>query len=140
GVTVDPLPNHRFRGFERRFASPMTLKPVGVIDVRLRGYYIAGTDEETMYLAHQGRVDHVLEVNVFTHDTVHHHIEMPSMEYYSLTMKVQPPAFYLLDGAGQKTYRGLISNWKAALYIDRLWYANAEPLSDGQMVLFSMQN
>jgi len=139
GLMVDPLPNHRFRGFDRTFIEKEMLSPESEISLGTTGYYIAGIVGQRIYLAHHGRINHILVVDAITSDTSHIKIEIPPIAYHWLTLNVLGETFYLMDGTGRKVYRGNVGDWHANLYLDGTWFASALPLNDGQMVLFSMR-
>src|SRR5690606_37957365 len=102
--------------------------------------YIAGAERQTVYLSHPRLVDHVLTVNVNTGDTAYIRINLPSIDYHSLRLKVVPPVYYLLDGMGQTTYSGLVGTWDATNYLDITWYMSAVPIENGDLVLLTMLN
>ncbi len=138
GLMVDPEPNHRHAGFERDFASTVPLRASRSLQLGYTGHYIAGMDGDKVYIGHHMIADRAIVLDISTMDTVHRVIDISRTDRNPLQLKVEGSSFYLLDGAGMRTYRGSVVDWRATRYVDSAWYTSAVPLSDGQLALFTM--
>jgi hypothetical protein len=111
---------HQRNNFTRRFHHhPTTL--LGETDLGFNSYYIAGTSKDKVFLANRSTPLIVTEFNSAIRQKKVHIIAIPktNKKYHSLTVSVLPPYFYLSDGTEAFVYYGLVSDWKAKIWMDQ---------------------
>ncbi|MGC1631482.1 MAG: MauE/DoxX family redox-associated membrane protein [Gelidibacter sp.] len=103
--------------FQRRFM-PHALEEIGVYDIELNSYYIAGIDDKFIYL---GNYTAPLTMTIFdisggNLEEFQVQIDSMGLDYRSVKISVNPPNFYVGDGTVPIIFQGRISDWKAKLY------------------------
>jgi uncharacterized membrane protein YphA (DoxX/SURF4 family) len=111
---------HQRNNFTRRFTHhPITL--VGESDLGFNSFYLAGTAKDKVYLGNHSTPLIVTQFDASIKQKRVHIIAIPktNKKYQSLTLTVLPPYFYLWDGTEAFVYYGLVSDWKANIWMDQ---------------------
>jgi uncharacterized membrane protein YphA (DoxX/SURF4 family) len=117
---------HQRNNFTRRFHHhPTTL--LGETDLGFNSYYIAGTSKGKVFLGNHFTPLVVTEFDSALKQKKVHIITIPktNKKYYSLTLVVLAQYFYIWDGREAFVYYGLLSDWKAKIWIDQKAFFNA---------------
>lgn len=114
---------HRSNNFTRRFPHhPTTFK--SEIDLQYDSYYIAGYDDEYVYLGNSTAPLTVTMVNIAHQNKKQFVIQLPKYKfsYTAPRLLVKPPYFYFTDGTVPCIFRGSISDWKPSLVMHKKAY------------------
>jgi hypothetical protein len=121
--------------------------PHPVIESNMMGieddsYYIAGGTSEYIYLANTKKPFHLLAINTLLTDTLHIRLrieDVDRLKYYRITVKIDSPYFYLMDGAIPYIYKGRMDNWRAKRFAyDSAYFVDAEPMSPSSFAIRSV--
>ena len=141
--TEDKADVHNFSGFER-YIEQGVLEPIDTMSLVNDRYYIAGADNNKIYLGNAFAAMHMLAIDVKTKDT--QHIKLKIDEKYkdlkvrALRVRLAPPYFYITDGSVPVVFRGKIGIWKADLFFEKMTYfTNAVPIDSSSMVIRSVK-
>lgn len=121
---------HRNNAFTRRYLPHPIIKQYD-LDIGYNSYYIAGFDQDLLYLGNSTAPWHLLQIHLGTQDTTHIRMEPIDKElrYRSLQTKVLPPYFFVMDGTIPFILRGQTKDWKAHTWMEGHAYFNrAEPI------------
>lgn len=111
---------HKRNNFTRRFPHhPTTL--LGEKDLGFNSFYIAGTSNGKVFLGNHSTPLIVTEFDSTLRQKKVHLIKIPkdNRKYHSLTLSVLAPYFFIWDGREAFVYYGLLSDWKAKIWIDQ---------------------
>ncbi|MFB2118011.1 MauE/DoxX family redox-associated membrane protein [Parapedobacter sp. 2B3] len=137
-LRVDRKPGHRFAGFERKL--PINLhEAVAIMELNSNSYYLAGTDDDHLYLAHPSAIGQLLQIRNDLLDSTYIPLSLPPLTYISVTTSVQPPYFYLSDGNSGWVYRGLLRDRMALPYLNGSRFVHAVPTSGSIVGFYGMQ-
>lgn len=129
---------HRHNNFVRLFP-PHLIKQTKVLDIKYNSYYIAGTSENKIYLGNTTALLHLLEINSTLTDTQHVRLTIKSianLKFRNPFTKVNPPYFYIMDGAMPILLRGRINEWYATRFMfDSAYYTNIVPINSSSFAL-----
>ena len=118
-VISDDISRHH-NSFIRQFFQSASL--TNQTQLTYNSYYIAGEDNGTIYLGNTTNplkiisMDSTLKINTIKRIT----LTDTSLPFRSVSVKINPPYFYVIDGTIPCIFRGNISDWKASL----LWKSN----------------
>ncbi|MBT1712558.1 hypothetical protein KK062_30265, partial [Fulvivirgaceae bacterium PWU5] len=86
-----------------------------VAQLQYNSYYLAGQAGETMYLGNITAPFHLVAVRQDLADTQHVRIRLryPLDGLKRLTVSIDSPYFYLMDGIAPALFRGHIGQWEA---------------------------
>lgn len=128
----------RYRNnFVRRFMRHPAVK-TNEIDLRLNGYYIAGSGNGKIYLGHPSAPLHLLETDTSLgyQKKVTLTLSRKDFPFRSMRTQVLPPYFYFIDGTVPVVFRGFIGKWHGQPWILRKdKFLKAEALPDGKLAL-----
>jgi hypothetical protein len=123
---------HKNNSFVRQFP-PHPIVPVDTADVKYNSFYIAGATDEYIYL---GNTTSSLLVTILTRDlkgSKQVWLNSPEIEktkFWSLTIKVDSPYFYLTDGAVPRIFSGRIDEWQPKRnFYDSAYFVDIEPIT-----------
>lgn len=116
---------HRNNAFTRRFPPHPVIKEYD-LDLGYNSYYIAGFENNLLYLGNSTAPWHLLQVNLRTRDTTHIRLEPQNKElqFRSLKVEVLPPYFFVMEGTMPFILRGKIGVWKANSWMEGKAYFN----------------
>jgi len=118
---------HRNNSFVRRYPHhPITKKYD--LPIKYNSYYIAGYENEMLYLGNTTAPLHLLKVNLKTKDTSHIRIKLDKTDFSfrSVEVNLHPPYFFVMDGTMPFIFRGMIGDWKAHLWMkDKAYFSKA---------------
>jgi uncharacterized membrane protein YphA (DoxX/SURF4 family) len=123
--------------FTRRFPHFPAVK-ANEADLQLNSYYIAGVDQNKVYL---GNTTAQLLVTVFDASlkvkTLHHiELDHKNLPFKSVKIKVASPYFYVYDGTVPCIFKGNIKDWKAKLVKKGgEYFSLAEPMNAAIMAV-----
>ncbi|KAB7530307.1 hypothetical protein F8C76_02020 [Flagellimonas olearia] len=117
---------HRNNAFTRRYPPHPIIKQYD-LDIGYNSYYIAGFDNDLLYLGNSTAPWHLLQINVKNRDTLHIELKPSDTElkYRSLSVSILPPYFFIMDGTVPFILRGKLGDWKAKTWIEAGAYFNA---------------
>lgn len=96
-------------------------------------FYFAGATQDNIYLAHYLKPLQLLEIKSDMSDTTFIRLKIDGMErsrYVRITVALDSPYYYVMDGAIPYIYRGNISDWVGAPYMtDSAYFIDAIPIS-----------
>ncbi|WP_142784075.1 hypothetical protein [Changchengzhania lutea] len=128
---------HRNNAFVRRYPHhPITKKYD--LSLKYNSYYIAGYENEILYLGNTTAPLHLLEVNLKTKDTQHIRITLDRMDlpFRSITVKFHPPYFFVTDGFVPCIFRGNIGDWHASLWMkNKTYFTRAIPIDSNKLYI-----
>ena len=128
---------HRNNAFTRRYPPHPIIKEYD-LDIGFNSYYIAGFDNEHIYLGNRTAQWHLLRVNLKSRDTAHIQLEPQNKElqYRSLKIGVLPPYFFMMDGTMPFILRGKLGDWIAEPWMEGVAYFNrALPLDSNRIFI-----
>jgi len=128
---------HRNNAFTRRYPPHPVIKQYD-LDIGYNSYYIAGFDNDLLYLGNRTAPWHLLQVHLETQDTVHIRMEPtdPKLRYRSLETKVLPPYFFVMDGILPFILRGQTKDWKAHTWLEGLaYFTKAIPIDSNRVFI-----
>nr|WP_303319225.1 hypothetical protein [Flavivirga sp. MEBiC07777] len=113
------------------------------LDLEYNGYYIAGADQEQIYLGSPGSplfltvVDSALQ----SKEVIHLSMDQDSLPMRSPQLRVVPPYFFLTDGTIPYILRGNTKDWKAhSMLDDPLYFTNAQPIDSVTLAIRAISN
>jgi hypothetical protein len=118
-VISDDISRHH-NSFIRQFFQSASL--TNQTPLTYNSYYIAGEDNGTIYLGNTTNplkiisMDSTLKINTIKRIT----LTDTSLPFRSVSVKINPPYFYVIDGTIPCIFRGNIADWKTSL----LWKSN----------------
>lgn len=95
-------------------------------------YYIAGIANDKIYLSSPLSPLYLLEIDQNMTDTSLVKLNIDGIEserYFRITVRIDSPYFYLMDGVIPYIYRGKIGDWTGELFIHDTYFVDAIPLS-----------
>jgi uncharacterized membrane protein YphA (DoxX/SURF4 family) len=109
--------------FIRRFPQASAAK-VASIDLRNPSYYVAGTDKTNIYLADRLAPLQILEIDSNLKNKKKYTIQLDreNFNFKTVEIRVNAPYFYVIDGTVPVIYRGLISDWRAKVMMEKQFY------------------
>ncbi|MFV8347187.1 MauE/DoxX family redox-associated membrane protein [Flavobacterium sp. ZB4P13] len=128
---------HYSNNFIRRFPHFPAVKTHDT-NLQFNSFYIAGTDTDKVYL---GSSTAQLLVTVFDstlQKKTEFHIELDrkDLPFRAVTLRVEPPYFYVSDGTVPCVFKGNISDWKARLIkTGSEYFTLAEPIDSTTMIV-----
>lgn len=128
---------HRNNAFVRRYPHHPIAKKYD-LPIKYNSYYIAGYENEKLYLGNTTAPLHLLEVNLKTKDTQHIkiNIDRKDMSFRSVSVKLHPPYFFVMDGSVPCTFRGRIGLWEAHLWMkNKAYFTHAIPIDSNKMFI-----
>lgn len=128
---------HRNNAFVRRYPHHPISKKYD-LSLKYNSYYIAGYENEILYLGNTTAPLHLLQINLKTKDTKHIQItlERKDFPFRSIKIKLQPPYFFVMDGTIPCIFRGTIGVWQASLWMkDKAYFTNAIPLDSNKLYI-----
>lgn len=109
------------------------VEPVKLIRLPDNNYYFAGVTARNIYLADTGRPLDLLEIKADLSDTTNIHLKIDGFEgskYVRITVAVDSPYFYVMDGGIPYMYRGNLGEWIGKPFMtDSVKFIDAIPLS-----------
>lgn len=128
---------HRNNAFVRRYPHhPITKKYD--LSLKYNSYYLAGYENEKLYLGNTTAPLHLLEINLKTKDTQHIRIQLDKTDlpFRAAVVKIHPPYFFVMDGTVPCIFRGKIGSWKANLWMkDKAHFSNALPIDSNTIFI-----
>lgn len=109
--------------FIRRFPQAAAAKVNG-LDLKNPYYYVAGINGKKIYLANRMSPLQILETDSDLKYKVNHSIELDreNFKFKAVEVRVNGPFFYVTDGTVPVIYKGLISDWKAKIIMEKKFY------------------
>lgn len=108
---------HRNNSFIRRYPHhPITM--IKGIPLKYNSYYIAGFEKGKIYLGNSTAPLHLVSVDTSLKRKEPIRIQITDSKDYpfaAIQVKINPPYFYIVDGAIPIIYKGNTTNWKATL-------------------------
>jgi hypothetical protein len=128
---------HRNNSFVRRYPHhPITKKYD--LPIKYNSYYIAGYENEMLYLGNTTAPLHLLKVNLKTKDTSHIRIKLDktALPFRSVEVNLHPPYFFVMDGSIPFIFRGRIGDWKAHLWMkDKAYFSKAIAIDSNKIYI-----
>jgi hypothetical protein len=114
------------------------------IDLGVNSYYIAGITKDHVYLGNVTAPFRMLITNLALTDTQHVELKVKGMDtltfYNPLTVKIEPPYFYIADGTMPGVFRGRIGEWEAdRLLSNKEYFTQLIPLSSSSFAIRTNQ-
>ncbi len=128
---------HRNNAFVRRYPHHPIAKKYD-LPIKYNSYYIAGHENELLYLGNATAPLHLLEVNLKTKDTQHIkiNIDRKDIPFRSVSVKLLPPHFFVMDGSVPCIFRGKIGLWEAKLWMkDKAYFTHAIPIDSNKLFI-----
>ncbi|MBA4745943.1 MAG: hypothetical protein H2058_11870 [Muricauda sp.] len=116
---------HRNNAFTRRYPPHPVVKQYH-LDLGHNSYYVAGWDDNVLYLGNRTAPWHLLRIHLGTQDTTHIRMEPrnKNLRYRSLETRVLPPYFYVMDGTIPFILRGRTGPWIAEAWMEGTAFFN----------------
>lgn len=96
-------------------------------------FYFAGATQDNIYLANYLKPLQLLKIKNDMSDTAFIHLQIDGMEgsrYVRITVALDSPYYYVMDGAIPYIYRGNMSDWVGSAYMtDSTYFIDAIPIS-----------
>ncbi len=107
----------RNNAFIRRYM-PHPIEKIGEFDLEYNSYYIAGMDDDTIYLGNYNAPLFMMSLDTSLKHANKFQVAIDSMHlpYRRVRISVNPPYFYVGDGTVPVLFIGKISNWRAKVY------------------------
>lgn len=107
----------RNNAFVRRYI-PHPIEKIGEYNLGYNSYYIAGMDEQTIYLGNYTTPLSMTTLDVSSGQFKEFRIEINKMDlpYSRVKILVKPPYFYVGDGTIPILFKGNIADWKASVF------------------------
>ncbi|MFI1770564.1 hypothetical protein [Thalassobellus citreus] len=128
---------HRNNAFVRRYPHHPISKTYN-LSLKYNSYYIAGYKNNILYLGNTTAPLHLLQVNLKTKDTQHIRIrlERKDFPFRSISIKLHPPYFFVMDGTIPCVFRGTMETWQARLWMkDKAYFTNATPIDSNTLYI-----
>lgn len=128
---------HRNNAFVRRYPHHPIAKKYD-LPIKYNSYYIAGYQNELLYLGNTTAPLHLLEVNLKTKDTQHIkiNIDRKDIPFRSVSVKLLPPHFFVMDGSVPCIFRGEIGLWEAKLWMkNKAYFTHAIPIDSNKLFI-----
>ncbi|WP_435138479.1 hypothetical protein [Formosa sp. A9] len=119
---------HHNNAFIRRYPHH-PIKKLFDFNLGYNSYYLAGFENDRLYLGNHTAPLHLLEVNLKTKDTTHIKIGLESKDipFQSITVNVVPPYFFVMDGTVPCILRGYTRDWEARDWMKgEVYFTNAK--------------
>lgn len=104
--------------------------------------YIAGGTRHTVYLGNYAAPLRLLIINSATLDTQYVRLNVrgiSTQKFWSATVQIDSPDYYLSDGAVPIIYKGSVKDWKAEKYLsDSIYFQNIVPIHPGAFAIKSL--
>lgn len=127
-----------------RLLPPHPATRSGSIDLSYNSYYIAGLSDTRIYLGNYTAPLHLLSISRTLADSQHVKLKFPNIEnakFWSLTVRVDSPNFYLMDGTQPIIYQGSISNWRIVdTASNDAFFVEALPISKSSFAIRSLSS
>ncbi|MCD9018906.1 hypothetical protein [Parachryseolinea silvisoli] len=130
--------NHRDNGFVRLFPPHPVLPTSHVLPLQYNSYYLAGHAGDTLYLGNITAPFHVVAVHQNLVDTQYVRIRLryPLERLKRLTLSIDSPYFYLMDGIAPSLFRGYIGQWEATKFMyDSTYFTEAVPVGPSSLIV-----
>lgn len=105
-------------------------------------YYFAGATNDKIYLANTARPLDLLSINSDMSDTsiVHLNLSLPeALKFFRITVTVDSPYYYFMDGAIPYIFRGNMIDWKGEPFMkDSIYFIDALPISAGSFAISAL--
>jgi len=126
--------------FIRRFPQGTAAK-VARIDLKNMSYYVAGAEKGKIYLANRLAPLQILEIDSDLKNEKHYTIQLDreDFKFKAVEVGISPPYFYVFDGTVPVIYRGLISDWKANVIIEKKFYFSDIVFMNPELIAFRTQ-
>lgn len=126
--------------FIRRFPHASAAK-INSLDLRNSSYYVAGVSGNKVYLANRKAPLEILETDSDFKNTKRHTILLnrENFNFKAVEIRLSSPFFYVTDGTVPVIYRGLISDWKAKVLIEKRFYFSDIVFIDENQFAFRTQ-
>ncbi|RKS14281.1 MauE/DoxX family redox-associated membrane protein [Flavobacterium sp. 120] len=134
-VISDDISRHH-NSFIRQFFQSASLN--NQTQLTYNSYYIAGEDNGTIYLGNTTNplkiisMDSTLKINTIKRIT----LTDTSLPFRSVSVKINPPYFYVIDGTIPCIFRGNIADWKASLLLKSNTYFSHPQIVDSTTIAF----
>lgn len=132
--------NRRDNGFVRLFP-PHPVLPGNVLPVGYNTYYFAGHAADTVYLGNISAPFHLLAVPATMADTQHIKLRLqyPLETLKRITVVIDTPYFYMLDGIAPALFRGNLYDWRAGKFMyDSAYFTEAVPIGPSSLAIRSV--
>jgi hypothetical protein len=133
--------NRRDNGFVRLFPPHPVLPTSNVVRLPYNSYYLAGASGDTVYLGNSVGPLHVMKVHQSMLDTQHVQIALryPIEKLRRLTLTIDSPYYYLLDGIAPGLFRGTVGQWQASRFMyDSAYFTEAVPMGPSSFAVRSV--
>lgn len=118
-------------GFHRLFSGQRVAKLVASVNLGFDSYYIAGNAKRHLYLGNVVAPRHMLIVEGQTLDTVGVKLALVNpdhLQFWSVTVKVDSPSFYMVDGSVPAIFKGMLDTREAYLIDRKTFFLDFEPM------------
>lgn len=107
---------HKRNNFVRRFP-PHPVKLEHQLDLKLNSYYIAGIDNDHIYLSNITAPLYIKVLNKELETVEENEISLPNLDlpFRSPKVLVSPSDFYFLDGTVPIIFNGKVNRWKSTI-------------------------
>ncbi len=128
---------HRNNAFTRRYPHHPVSKKYD-LSLKYNSYYIAGFENEKLYLGNHTAPTHLLEINLKTKDTNHIRIKLnaDAIAFRTVQVKIRAPYFFVMDGTVPCVFRGKMRNWIAKPWMqDVAYFSKAIPIDSNKLFI-----
>ena len=128
---------HRNNAFIRRYPHHPITKKYDLF-LKYNSYYIAGYENDILYLGNTTAPLHLLEIHLKTMDTVHIQIQLEKNEFpfQSVSIQLFSPYFFVMDGTVPCIFKGRIGDWQASLWMkNEAYFSRAIPVDSNKIYI-----
>jgi hypothetical protein len=115
------------------------VEPVKLIRLPAKNYYFAGATAKNIFLANTERPLELLEIKTDFSASTDAHLKIDGFEgskYIRISLAVDSPYFYVMDGGIPYIYRGSVNNWIGKPFMmDSVKFVDAIPLSPNSFAI-----
>lgn len=128
---------HRNNAFQRRYI-PHPLIKLGEYNLQNFGHYIAGVNEDTIYLGNYTAPLYLKTIDTALKKTQEFSVTISNTDlpYRRATLTVNPPDFYLGDGTVPILFKGKMTTWSATPFSYKEAYFTQYTVADSLLTGF----
>lgn len=127
--------------FTRRF-TPNTAERTATRDLKNYGFYFAGQHKGKVYLGNTHAPLTIIELDSTLKQRKQYtiHLDNDNFPFKAVKIKILAPYFFLYDGYVPIIYRGLLSDWKAEVWITgKPYFTGLQPVSANECIFRSQE-
>lgn len=144
---LSPISKEIYRAeFKRKFIGRHAVTQKAILDVDYNSFYIAGINNEKIYLGNSTAPAHLLVADVSLKDTAHLRLHLADvdtvMDPRRFRLTVDSPYFYMAHGIMPLILRGITDNWTASKFMtnEGYFFNEAVPIGKGSFAFRSFHS